>query len=83
MQKLTLKLGKTRTLELESGTSVRIRAEGGDCNGSMAFDVRFDGCTWAEIVAIGRALAPEGISAMEFERAVGDVEVVEPEEGAS
>jgi hypothetical protein len=28
MQKITLKLGKTRTVELESGTTVRIRAEG-------------------------------------------------------
>lgn len=80
MQKITLKLGKTRTLELESGTTVRICAEGGDCNGNPAYDVRFDGCTWAEIVAIGRALAPEGLSALEHEQAVREVEVVEPEE---
>jgi hypothetical protein len=84
MDKLKLKLGEKRTLELTSGTTVVVKMDGGDCDGEPMYDVKLLGCSWAEIVALGRALAPEGISARDFEQAVREVEVVEPEEeGAS
>lgn len=80
MKKLTLKHREKRALELEGGAEVRIFYEDGSCDGEPLYNASFRGCAWAEIVAIGRALAPEGLSAMEHEQAVREVEVVEPEE---
>ena len=76
MDKLKLKLGEKRTLELTSGTTVVVKMDGGDCDtGEPMYDVKLLGCSWAEIVAIGYALAPAGLSAAESAQAVRDVEV--------
>ena len=71
MDKLKLKLGEKRTLELTSGTTVVVKMDGGDCDtGEPMYDVKLLGCSWAELVALGRSLAPDGLSAMEYEQAV-------------
>ncbi len=75
MDKLKLKLGEKRTLELTSGTTVTVKMDGGDCNGEPMYDVKLIGCSWAELVAIGYALAPAGLSAAESAQAVREVEV--------
>jgi len=85
MDRIKLTFREKRTIELASGATIVVRYCDDDCDrGEPMYDAKLSGCSWAEIVALGRALAPEGISARDFEQAVREVEVVEPEEeGAS
>ena len=81
MDRIKLTFLEKRTIELTSGTSVVVKYGDDNCDtGEPMYDVKLLGCSWAELVALGRSLAPEGISARDFEQAVRGVEVVEPEE---
>jgi hypothetical protein len=81
MDRIKLTFREKRTIDLQSGSTIVVRYSDDNCETSEPmYDVKLLGCSWAEIVALGRALAPEGISARDFEQAVREVEVVEPED---
>lgn len=82
MDKLNLKFREKRAFDLKSGASVVVKYDDGDTMGEPIYSVKLIACSWADIVAIGRALAPDGLSAMEHEEAVREVELVESEEDA-
>ena len=82
MDKLNLRFREKRAFGLKSGGSVVVKYDDGDTMGEPIYSVRLIACSWADVVAIGRALAPDGLSVMEHEEAVREVDVAEPEEDA-